>query len=217
MRSDGAVAGSVGIPGFASCTGWSRAASEKTPPSLAVNSITEFQIAIHEAGHAAAGRLVGLPIAGSSIEFFDGHFGRTWSDESGLQPGARTVADLSAALTPLMPAIGDSRADIATELNWAINETITLLAGRAAERLFFAELLPATSHDEVEARAIAALICRSPESVDAFIAFVEVEATTLMAGHVEVVLAVANELIARRTLTGVEIDAIIGGTVRRGR
>jgi hypothetical protein len=115
------------------------------------------------------------------------------------------------------PAIGDSSADIAIELNWAINETIALLAGRAAERLFFGELPPATSHDEVEARAIATLICRSPESVDAFIAFAEIEATTLTAGRVEVVLAVANELIARRTLTGVEIDAIMRGTVWRGR
>jgi hypothetical protein len=58
-------------------------------------------VAIHEAGHCL-GLLLGLPVAGSTIEYCDGHFGATWSDDSGRRPDGGTVADLCAALTPLM-------------------------------------------------------------------------------------------------------------------
>jgi hypothetical protein len=51
---------------------------------------------------------------------------------------------------------------------------------------------------EIEAREIAALICRSPESIDAYIAFAKVEAAALLAEHTGIVLDIASALLARR-------------------
>jgi hypothetical protein len=53
------------------------------------------------------------------------------------------------------------------------------------------------------------LICRSPASVGAYLAFARVEVIALLTDHRAVVLAVADALVARRTLSGTEIDSII--------
>ena len=45
---------------------------------------------------------------------------------------------------------------------------LALLSGIEAERLIVSELLPNTGHDLAEARCIAALVARSPSSLNAF-------------------------------------------------
>src|ERR1700733_14679243 len=47
----------------------------------------DFCIAIHESGHVIASYIL-LSCVGSSIEYIDGHFGSTWSDDAALESGA---------------------------------------------------------------------------------------------------------------------------------
>ena len=208
MGCRGLIAGRIPV---LAVTGEPTAASAASfLPLLAASSSTDFQISVHEAGHCAGNILVGLPIGGTTIEFCNGYRGLTWSAAGGLQlDDGKSTAELCAELAPLMPAIGDNRAGVSLELSWAANEVIALLAGHAAERLFFTELLPDTEHDIVEARALVSLICRSPESIDAYMAFAAIETAALMAGHRDLVLAIGTELAARRTLAEAEINKII--------
>jgi hypothetical protein len=68
---------------------------------------SDFQIAIHEAGHVfMAGEML-LTVAGSTIEFVNGHHGLTWSDAVDLEPGTDSVESLCAKLKPLMPGAID--------------------------------------------------------------------------------------------------------------
>jgi hypothetical protein len=167
-------------------------------------------VGIHEAGHVVIGRALGMPVAGSTINRVGDHIGCTWPDEGSLPPCTDTAESLCTALKPLMIGIGDSRADIAVELLRAHHHVIELLAGVEAERLFSVTMLPGTAHDLEEATAIARLICRSPASVDAYLAFARAEVAALLTDHRVVVLAVAAALVRRRTLSGTEIDSIIG-------
>ena len=169
-----------------------------------------FQTGIHEASHATVSRLLGLPVVGATIEFFDGHFGATWADDAGLLAGGETVENICRQLAPLLSDTG-SRADIAIELLYAGDQVISLLAGPIAEELFCAERLPGSEHDEAEATCIARLICRSPASIDAYLEFARVEVVALLSDHRAVVLAVADALVKHRTINGEQIDGIIRG------
>jgi cell division protease FtsH len=169
----------------------------------------DAMVGIHEAGHVVIGRILGMPVAGSTIDRVGDHIGCTWSDEGGLQPCTDTVESLCTALKPLMSGIGDDRSGIAVDLQRAHYHVLELLAGVEAERLFGGAMLPNTEHDLEEATAIAGLICRSPASVDAYLAFARVEATALLTDHSAVVLAVADALIWHRTLSGEQIDDIL--------
>jgi ATP-dependent Zn protease len=66
-----------------------------------------------------------------------------------------------------------------------------------------------TGHDIDEAASIARLMCRSPASVNTHIEFAKTEARALLANRAAAVLAVANALAERRTLSGTEIDRIV--------
>src|ERR1019366_10560460 len=125
---------------------------------------SDFQIAIHEAGHVIAGFVL-LTVGGATIEYVDGYFGRTWSDAVDLEPGGASVENLCAALKPLMPGAID------VEMEQAHCLVVAWLAGVAAEELFCNELLPNTEHDLAAARAVAALIVRDVSDVDSYISF----------------------------------------------
>jgi hypothetical protein len=168
-------------------------------------------VAYHEAGHTTVSRVLGLPVAGATINYIHGHHGLTRATDT--DAGTETVADLCAALVPLMPPLFDDRADIAVELLRAHGQVVSLLAGPICEQLFIGEVLPNTGHDLEEAKSIAALICRSPRSVDAFIEFARCEARGLLADHADVVQRVAAALLERRTILAAEIDAIIADAV----
>jgi hypothetical protein len=66
-----------------------------------------------------------------------------------------------------------------------------------------------TEHDQTEARALAGLICRSPSSVDAYLAFAKTEVAALIESHCDIVQSVAAALVRYRTLTGDQIDDAI--------
>ena len=162
------------------------------------------QVAIHESGHVVASYML-LSVAGSSIEFIAGHHGLTWSDDADLDPGTTSIQTICSELKPLMAGA------LADEVEQAHCHCIEYLAGITAEKLFCdGELLPNTGHDLEAATAIAELICRSPSSIDAYLAFCRVEVAALLTDHRAAVLAVADALVKRRTLSGTEIDSIIG-------
>jgi hypothetical protein len=102
-------------------------------------------------------------VAGSAINYANGRHGCTWATNDTDDRPSQSVADICSALLPLLPAF-DDRADIAAELLRAHHQVIALLAGPIAEVVFTGARLPGSEHDDTEARAIAALICRSPAS-----------------------------------------------------
>jgi hypothetical protein len=95
------------------------------------------------------------------------HFGETWSCDD--DSGSGSVADLCAALTPMMPPLFDDRSDIAAELLRAHHQVVSLLAGPICEELFTGERLPGSEHDDIEAAEIGRLICRSASSLPAYV------------------------------------------------
>ena len=171
-------------------------------------------VAIHESGHACASRLCGLRVAGTSIEYRNGHHGATWADD-GIRdddaPG-EAVVDLVGRLHERMPKIGEARDDVAVDLLRCGDEVIALLSGIEAEKRFGGgELLRGTAHDLIEARAVASLLCRSPSSVDAYLAFAEAEAAALLTAHADALMRVADALLIERTILAARIDELIRG------
>jgi hypothetical protein len=71
-------------------------------------------------------------------------------------------------------------------------------------------ILPKTEYDLEEAAAIAGLICRSRASIWCLSVFACAEVVALLTEHHAIVVAVAAALVKRRTLSGTEIDSIIG-------
>ena len=91
---------------------------------------------------------------------------------------------------------------------------IELVAGSVAETLFLPGKPWPVESDRAKERASASLICSSPESIEAFIAFCRAEAAALLRPREHIVRALTAELIERRTMTGPEIDAIIAAAVQ---
>jgi hypothetical protein len=74
------------------------------------------------------------------------------------------------------------------------------------------EPTPAYS-DMAQERALASLICSSPESVESFVGFCMAEAAALLRPREHIVRALTDELRNRRTMTGTEIDETIARAV----
>ena len=84
---------------------------------------------------------------------------------------------------------------------------VEVVAGSVAEALFLpGEPWPADS-DRTQQRALASLICSSPESIDAFIDFCMAGAATLVRPREPIVRALTKELLVRRSMTGDEVIA----------
>jgi hypothetical protein len=162
----------------------------------------DYRIAIHESGHVVAGYTL-LSVAGATIEFVDGHYGRVWSDDAALEADTESVESICSQLKPLMPGALDS------ELEEAHSHVVGWLAGIEAERLFCDELLPNTAHDIQAARAVAALIVREVSDIDGYIDRARTETRARLVDQTAAVLAVADALVEHRTINGDMIDRII--------
>ena len=113
----------------------------------------------------------------------------------------------------MMPGPGESRAAVADVFMHVHTRIVELVAGSVAEGLFLpGETYPADS-DRAQERALASLVCSSPDSIEAFIDFCMAEAAALLRPHEHVARALTAELLIRRTMTGDEVDAVIAAAV----
>jgi hypothetical protein len=122
------------------------------------------------------------------------------------------VPSLCEQITPLLPIPGENRECIAEIVLHCHNRVVELVSGSFGELLFLGSAWPADS-DRAQERALAGLVASSPDSIEAFIEFARVEATTLLRNHAHVVAALAAALLDRRTLDGGEIDQVIRDSV----
>jgi hypothetical protein len=118
-------------------------------------------------------------------------------------------------IRPVMPNPGESREAVADVFLHVHSRVIELVAGSVAEALFLpGDPWPADS-DRAHERALASLICMSPESIEAFIDFCTAEAATLLRPREHIVRALTKELLIRRTMIGTEVDEVIAAAVAR--
>ncbi|MDA9501537.1 hypothetical protein [Bradyrhizobium sp. CCBAU 11357] len=179
------------------------------------------RIAIHEAGHAVAARLLGKPLGGATINPDpNGKYGGlVWGPRHSVAFGsdddADTVPDLCDNLRELMPQNGEARGDAADMYLHVLDRCIELAAASVAERMLLpGEPVPSVS-DVEQAVSLASLICKSADAVERFLAFCEQQAHDLLRPHAPIIMALSIVLKIRRTLTGAEIDDVIAGTHAR--
>jgi hypothetical protein len=178
----------------------------------------DFRIAVHESGHILTGRIFGFPICLATIDPGDGYSGMvSASGDLSLLSSADRVFDLIDRVRPAMPQPGQPRFDAAEFYTHSHFRIIELLAGSEAERIVFDFEPLIARHDLEEAKSFASILCSSAESIDAFIEYARSEARALLNKHRHILLALAKELVERRTLTGAEIESIIAAAPERAR
>jgi hypothetical protein len=172
-------------------------------------------IALHEAGHAVVARFLGLPIAGvtiiASADFEGLTFGLDTDSSHVTATALRQEAErrCNDAMT-LLPLPGERRDCTASWLVHAQSLVIESMAGFAAKELAgFERELEVQSTDMAVARLYARTVVLSDSAVPAFIASCRADATQILKAHWHAVEAVATALDERKTLDGVEIDAVI--------
>lgn len=177
------------------------------------------RIAVHEAGHAVAARLLGKPIAGATInpdpngKYGGLVWGRRHSVAFGSEDDGDDVPELCDNIRELMPQDGETRGDVADIYLHVLDRCIELAAASVVERMLLpGQPVPSVS-DVEQAVALASLVCKSTEAVDRFLAFCEQQARDLLYPHGPVIIALSVVLKIRRTLTGDEIDGVIATTV----
>jgi hypothetical protein len=171
------------------------------------------RIAVHEAGHAVAARLLGNPLGGATVNPGPGYEGRVWGERhmEAFAEGRGDATVVRAVLAPVMPEAGEDRHPVADIFGRVYTQCIELMAGRAAERMLL-DGEPAVPADDIrQARELALLLCPSEEAIDTFIAHCDVAARDLLMPHGDAVIVLSTVLRIRRTLDGVEIDEIISG------
>jgi hypothetical protein len=84
-----------------------------------------------------------------------------------------------------------------------------------AERLFCPDEPFPAEQDQQAAEQFARLMCVHPDAIDDFITYARHEARALLNAHAAVVLALAEELLERLTLTGEQIDVVIATALVR--
>jgi hypothetical protein len=176
----------------------------------------DHRIAVHEAGHAVAARLLGHPLGGATVDPGPGYEGRIWGDHhvEAFSQGRGDASDVRGALAPMMPKAGEDRAPVADIFGQVHSHCLELLAGVAAERMLLGDAAPPVD-DLRQARELAMLICFSEEAIQTFIAHCDVAARDLLLPYGDVVIVLSTVLRIKRTLDGPEIDKIISDVEAR--
>jgi hypothetical protein len=178
---------------------------------LAVLGRTEEEderIAVHEAGHCVAARLLGHPLGGATVDPGPGYEGRVWGElyAEAFTNGRGDASHVRETLAPLMPQPGEDRSALSDVFGNVYAQGIELMAGRAAERMLL-EGEPVTPVDDLrQARELAMLICSSEEAIETFIAHCDVAARDLLLPYGDVVMTLSIVLRIKRTLDSDEID-----------
>lgn len=179
--------------------------------SLGRTEEQDQRVAVHEAGHAVAARLLGHLLGGATVDPGPGYEGRVWGERhaEAFAEGRGDAADLREAIAPLMPNVGEDHSAVADIFGSVYTQVIELLAGRAAERMLL-DGEPAHPVDDLrQARELALLFCKSEEAIETFIEHCGVAAWDLLSAHGDTVIALAVVLRIKRSLNGVEIDQVI--------
>lgn len=169
------------------------------------------QIGVHEAGHITVGRSLGSAYGGATLVPGVNFSAKVWG------PGGDRCSALSDAgeelyieARPILPSAGELRDEAAPLLVHSHIRCVELLAGHAAEAVLHPDATPLNAgHDRKEAGAYAAVVCCSPTAIDAFLGYAFTEAKALIERYRHVVVALADALVEKRTLSGEEIDAVI--------
>jgi hypothetical protein len=174
------------------------------------------RIATHEAGHAFVGRCMGTVLHSVSIIPGDGFEGRCRSTAYRAafyeKPEGPTVeiVDLCERAQRLMPELGVNRVESAEFFQRSTVLAIELAAGTVAETILHPNETPLpTSHDQIEATAFASLAVASARAVPAFLAYCKAEAAALITDHLGAARAIADALVERGELSGIQVDEII--------
>jgi hypothetical protein len=179
----------------------------------------DVRIAIHEAGHVLAARLLGHEVGGVTVnpDAARGYEGLCWGvgHKEAFAKGRGDASNVREVLAPLMPKPGEDRSSVSDVFGNVHAQCLQLLAGRAAERMLL-ESEPAMPADDLrQARELAMLICSSEEAIETFIAHCDVAARDLLLPHGDVVMTLSIVLRIKRTLDGAEIDDLISSMQAR--
>jgi hypothetical protein len=169
------------------------------------------RIAIHEAGHAVAARLLGHSLGGATVSPGPGYEGRVWGERhvEAFAEGGGDASDVREALAPVMPKPGEDRGAVSDVFGNVYAHCIELMAGRAAERMLLDDEPVEPADDLRQARELAMLICFSEEAIETFITHCDIVARDLLLPCGDVVIALSVLLRIKRTLDGAEIDELI--------
>jgi hypothetical protein len=176
----------------------------------------DHRIAVHEAGHAVAARLLGHPLGGATVNPGPGYEGRIWGERyvEAFSQGRGDASDVRDALAPMMPKAGEDRAPVADIFGQVHSHCLELLAGVAAERMLLGDAAP-PADDLRQARELAMLICTSEEAIETFIAHCDVAARDLLLPYGDVVMTLSIVLRIKRTLDSDDIDKVISDVQAR--
>jgi hypothetical protein len=172
-------------------------------------------IAIHESGHTIVSRWLGLPLGGATIVQTDEYGGLVFGPGADSLNVTRTSLREEAQLQcdgamELLPPAGCRRDSTSSWWVYAQSQILGLMAGFAAEELAgFSRDLEAQSTDIEIARIYARTIVLSEDAGLSFLAACRADAIKILRDHWSAVEAVAAALDEKKTLDGVEIDAII--------
>jgi hypothetical protein len=173
----------------------------------------DCRVAIHEAGHIVAARLLGHALGGATVDPGPGFEGRVWGERhmEAFAEGRGDAADVREAIAPLMPNAGEDHGSVADVFASVYNQCIELMAGRAAEAMLLSDRDPEPPVDDLrQARELALLFCASEEAIESFLAHCDVAARDLLMPYGDIVIVLSTVLRIKRTLDGTEIDRIIG-------
>ncbi|AMN40180.1 hypothetical protein [Rhodoplanes sp. Z2-YC6860] len=181
--------------------------------SLGRTKDEDHRIAVHEAGHALAARLLGHPIGGATVnpDKERGSGGMVWGPEhmQAFAEGGGDASDIREELTSAMPSPGEDRDECNDIYSSCYHQVIELMAGAAGERLLLEGEPPGAADDIRQARELALLFCKSDAAVESFIAHCAIAAHDLLKPYVGHLISLCTVLKIARKLDGGEIDKVI--------
>lgn len=172
----------------------------------------DCRIAIHEAGHIVAARLLGHPLGGATVDPGTGFEGRVWGEGhvEAFAEGRGDASDVRETIAPVMPKPGEDISSVSDVFASVYGHCIELAAGRAAERMLLGDDdCRSAADDRRQARELALLFCKSENAVESFVAHCDIAARDLLMPHGDLVMVLSIVLRIQRTLGGAEIDKII--------
>jgi hypothetical protein len=170
------------------------------------------RVAIHEAGHIVAARVLGHPLGGATVDPGSDYEGRVWGEahEEAFAEGRGDASDVRETIAPAMPKPGEDISSVSDVFASVYGHCIELTAGWAAERMLSGDDDSRSALDDLrQARELALLFCKSEEAIDTFILHCDAAARDLLMSYGDVVMVLSVVLRIKRTLDGAEIDRII--------